>query len=55
MAGPRTIYDFEWDPRKARGNLTKHGPGFEEAVTVFHNLLPCRCMILSIAKWRTDG
>ncbi len=26
---------FEWDPRKAAGNLAKHGVSFEEAATVF--------------------
>jgi uncharacterized DUF497 family protein len=26
---------FEWDARKARSNLAKHGVEFEEAVTVF--------------------
>ena len=26
---------FEWDPRKARENLRKHGVSFEEAVTAF--------------------
>jgi uncharacterized protein len=26
---------FEWDTRKARSNLAKHGVGFEEASTVF--------------------
>ncbi|MBI4525017.1 MAG: BrnT family toxin [Deltaproteobacteria bacterium] len=26
---------FEWDPRKARENLRKHGVGFDEAATVF--------------------
>ena len=26
---------FEWDPRKARQNLLKHGVSFEEALTVF--------------------
>jgi uncharacterized DUF497 family protein len=26
---------FEWDPRKARSNLAKHGVGFEAASTVF--------------------
>ena len=26
---------FEWDSRKARSNLTKHGVGFEEASTIF--------------------
>ena len=28
-------YNFEWDSRKAKGNLEKHGVSFEEAVTVF--------------------
>ncbi len=26
---------FEWDPRKARANLAKHGVSFEEALTAF--------------------
>jgi len=26
---------FEWDPAKARQNLTKHGVSFEEAQSVF--------------------
>ena len=26
---------FEWDPKKAEGNLAKHGLSFEEAITVF--------------------
>lgn len=26
---------FDWDPRKARSNLAKHGVSFEEAQTVF--------------------
>lgn len=26
---------FEWDPRKARSNLRKHGVSFDEAATVF--------------------
>jgi len=28
---------FEWDPRKARANLTKHGVSFEEAQSVFYD------------------
>ena len=35
MANPTMIYDFEWDPTKAKMNLAKHGVGFEEAATVF--------------------
>ena len=26
---------FEWDPKKAEANLTKHDVSFEEALTVF--------------------
>jgi len=31
--------EFEWDESKATANLTKHGVSFEEAKTVFDNLL----------------
>lgn len=30
---------FEWDPKKAKKNLRKHGVSFEEAVTVFYDPL----------------
>ncbi|MGP8243780.1 MAG: BrnT family toxin [Bryobacteraceae bacterium] len=30
---------FEWDPRKARSNLRKHGTSFSEATSVFSNPL----------------
>jgi hypothetical protein len=30
---------FQWDPKKAVGNLRKHGVSFEEAVTVFKDPL----------------
>ncbi len=30
---------FEWDPKKARRNLAKHGIAFEEALTVFYDPL----------------
>ena len=30
---------FEWDARKARANLKKHGVSFEEAKTVFNDPL----------------
>ena len=29
---------FEWDSRKAKSNLAKHGVGFEEASTIFDDL-----------------
>ncbi len=29
------VYEFEWDPEKAKGNLQKHGVAFEESATVF--------------------
>jgi uncharacterized DUF497 family protein len=28
-------FQFEWDPRKARQNLNKHGVAFERAATIF--------------------
>ncbi|MEA1935168.1 MAG: BrnT family toxin [Thermodesulfobacteriota bacterium] len=31
------IYNFEWDPNKARLNKQKHKVSFEEAATVFHD------------------
>ena len=27
--------EFEWDARKAKANLNKHGVAFDEAMTVF--------------------
>jgi uncharacterized DUF497 family protein len=30
---------FEWDPKKSKRNLKKHGVSFEEAVTVFYDSL----------------
>lgn len=29
------MFNFEWDPNKARANTIKHGVGFEEAMSVF--------------------
>jgi len=29
-----TVYDFEWDPAKARTNIHKHGVSFDAAATV---------------------
>jgi uncharacterized DUF497 family protein len=36
---PRDSLKFEWDPRKAASNLRKHGVSFEEATSVFDDLL----------------
>jgi hypothetical protein len=30
---------FEWDPKKAKSNVKKHGVSFEDAVTVFYDPL----------------
>lgn len=35
----KTIYDFEWDPVKARTNARKHDVTFEQAATVFLHAL----------------
>ena len=32
-------FQFEWDGEKARLNEIKHGVSFEEAATVFHDML----------------
>jgi uncharacterized DUF497 family protein len=32
-------YSFEWDPHKAASNLKDHGVSFDEATTVFGDLL----------------
>jgi uncharacterized DUF497 family protein len=37
--GPDSDYDFEWDPAKARANVRKHGVRFDDAATVFLDLL----------------
>jgi len=29
------LYQFEWDPRKARQNFSKHSVAFERAATIF--------------------
>ena len=34
-----TMIEFEWDPEKAKANLSKHGVGFAEAATVFRDPL----------------
>lgn len=32
-------FNFEYDPRKAKRNLRKHGISFDEAITVFYDPL----------------
>jgi uncharacterized DUF497 family protein len=56
--------EFEWDPRKAAGNLAKHKVSFEEAATVFgdplgriladprHSVVEERFVLLGISKQR---
>jgi uncharacterized protein len=36
---PSTFYDFDWDPKKARANLKKHGVSFRLATSVFRDPL----------------
>jgi len=33
------VPEIRWDPRKARSNFRKHGVSFEEAATVFDDML----------------
>jgi uncharacterized DUF497 family protein len=56
--------EFEWDPRKAAGNLARHKVSFEEAATVFgdplgrivadprHSAVEERLALLGISKQR---
>ena len=37
MAG--FLYEFEWDPAKAKTNFSKHGVNFEQAAQVFSDPL----------------
>lgn len=32
-----TLYNFEWDPAKAKVNFKKHGVSFEQATAVFRD------------------
>jgi uncharacterized protein len=34
-----TVYDFQWDPAKARDNARKHDVTFEQAATAFLDAL----------------
>lgn len=36
---PKDSLKFEWDPKKATANLRKHAVSFEEAASVFNDLL----------------
>ena len=49
---------FEWDPDKARGNLQKHGIGFETARSVFadpYHYSVCDDAAHGEQRWRTTG
>lgn len=45
-------YTFEWDPRKAKTNVTKHGVIFEQAAEVF--LDPLHIAIFDDAHSETE-
>jgi len=44
---------FEWDPRKASENLANHGVSFEEAATVFRDVLSATGADLTIHSTRS--
>jgi len=56
---PSFIYDFEWDPRKAKINARKHGVDFEQAAEVFQDPLavaiPDDEHTTSESRWITLG
>lgn len=45
---------FEWDSKKAKSNIEKHGVSFEEASTVFYDEDAVLFMIQIIRRMRTD-
>ena len=45
---------FEWDPKKARATLAKHGVSFEEAQTAFSDEGAYCWMILNPPPRRSD-
>jgi uncharacterized DUF497 family protein len=47
-------YRFEWDEKKAQSNLSKHGVSFEEATTVFDDLL-ARILTMNCTPQTKDG
>ena len=50
-----TELHFEWDPRRAAANATKHGVTFEEAKTVFYDENAGRYMTPSPRSCRPPG
>lgn len=53
------IYEFDWDPAKARSNLAKHGVSFEDAMEVFSDPLSLTRLDLESSayeqRWITLG
>ncbi len=53
------LFEFEWDPSKARTNLGKHGVDFERAAKVFRDPLAISIPDLQYsiveARWITIG
>ncbi len=48
-------YNFEWDPRKAKANITKHVISFEQAAEVFLDALQLRSLMVSTARLKSVG
>jgi hypothetical protein len=51
------MYDFEWDPEKARQNRHKHGVDFQDAILVFldPNRIEDDDWYPREQRWRTIG
>jgi len=53
------LYEFEWDPVKAKANFSKHGVDFERAAQVFRDPLaltiPDEEHSVSEVRWITLG
>ena len=54
-----SLFEFEWDPTKARNNFRKHGVNFERAAEVFRDPLaltiPDDEHSMTEARWITMG
>jgi uncharacterized DUF497 family protein len=49
------VYEFEWDPVKAKLNFNKHRLDFERAATVFMDPLALTIRTTITARPRPDG
>ena len=49
------LFNFEWDPYKAKLNVQKHGVAFEHAAEVFQDSMLFLFLMMNTVKMKTDG